>query len=78
VDTTSPGSRVNTLERNSINAGTPKIRWRVLDDCMISPFRVSFTSSACGSPISSAVAIQGPMGAKVSKVLPMIHWLVAI
>ena len=35
-------------------------------------------ASLCGSSISSAVTMTGPIGAKVSKVLPMVHWLVAI
>ena len=58
--------------------GMPKIRLEVLEFCMSSPLRVSEMASLCGSSISSAVTMTGPMGAKVSKVLPMVHWLVCI
>ena len=37
----------------------------------------SFISSECGSPISSAVTIAGPIGANVSKLLPSVHCDVA-
>jgi len=30
--------------------------------------------SFCGSPTSSAVTSQGPMGPKVSQPLPLSHW----
>jgi hypothetical protein len=42
--------------------------WRVW------PLTVSHMASACGSAISSGVARNGPIGAKVSQLLPLTHW----
>src|ERR1039458_5112845 len=78
VEIRSPGSRVITLERNAISWGTPKIRLLVLELCISSPLRVSEMASLCGSSISSAVTMTGPMGANVSNVFPMVHWLVGV
>src|SRR5208283_4530196 len=77
VETMSPGSSVNTLDKYATSSGILKIRCFVLESCRISPLISIRMSSACGSGISSFVTIHGPIGAKVSKVLPISHWLVA-
>jgi DNA-binding LacI/PurR family transcriptional regulator len=38
--------------------------------------KIAFSASVCGSPTSSAVTSAGPSGPNVSKVFPIVHWLV--
>ena len=75
---TSPGSSVQMLERKLMSRATGKIISRVFAFCIVSPESSSEIARFCGSAISSAVTMAGPSGAKVSKLLPMIHWLVSI
>src|SRR6266566_2092209 len=74
VAITSPGSSVMVWERNSINSGTPKINWSVLESCIVLPLSISLIESLCGSGISSVVTIVCPIGAKVSQDFPRCHW----
>ena len=64
-------------DRYSINSATPKTICLVFESCKVSPFRRNLIDRSCGSGISSAVAINGPIGAKVSHDLPLCHWLSA-
>jgi len=50
--------------------GRLKMSSRVLECCRISPPIESLISRLCGSRISSAVTIVGPIGQKVSKLYP--------
>src|SRR5579883_294475 len=60
-------------EMCAIKSGSLKISSRVFECCSTSPSIESFTSSACGSAISSFVTIAGPSGANVLKLLPSVH-----
>src|SRR6266566_1680702 len=57
----SPGSRVMPAERSAMICATEKIMSRVWPSCLRVPLTVSVRRSACGSPISSAVTITGPI-----------------
>jgi hypothetical protein len=72
VEMTSPGISVMPREQVSMSVGMSKIRSTVRPSWRSSPLtqqrtRVSVPSS------SSAVTIHGPMGQKVSKLLPRSH-----
>src|ERR1700744_3936387 len=60
-----------------IRSGSLKISSRVFECCSTSPSIASFTSSSCGSAISSFVTTAGPSGANVLKLLPSVHCVVA-
>ncbi|MNV96228.1 hypothetical protein D3C71_1912100 [compost metagenome] len=62
----SPGSSVMNWLMYDTTVGTPKMKLRVLLFCTRWPLTSSHRSMACGSGTSSAMASQGPMGAKVS------------
>src|SRR5829696_1009311 len=61
VAITSPGSSVIDSDKNSINAGTPKISWSVFESCIVCPFNTSLIDRLCGSGISSVVTIVWPI-----------------
>ena len=65
----SPGYKVVTCDRKLIWVAMSLIMASVLADCLSSPLIQSFIQRLCGSPISSFVVIQGPIGANVSKPL---------
>ena len=67
----SPGSSVTHCDRYQSRCGTPKMNSFVFEFCIVVPLRRSWTWSLCGSVISSAVTSTGPVGAKVSNVLPI-------
>jgi hypothetical protein len=77
VETISPGSSGVMEERYSISAGILKTSSRVLEFCNCSPSMERLIWSLCGSWISSAVTMAGPMGQKVGKLLDMDHCVVA-
>ena len=66
----SPGSRVMAAETKLISSDTPKIRSPVRADWRTWPLRRVSTLRSSGS---IPVSIQGPMGAKVSKLLDLVH-----
>ena len=66
----SPGERVQSREQKAISSAQLWIIAPVLDRCFSSPFTVRVSSSACGSMISSAVTIHGPIGAAPSAHFP--------
>ena len=72
VATMSPGSSVNAVERCSTSAKQSKISSFVFDSCRSSPFTQVRKARPCGSPSSSGVTIQGPIGPCVSKLLPIV------
>src|SRR5690606_32906795 len=55
VKMTSPGSKADSRDKNSMRTGTPKIGWLVLESCRVSPLRRSCSRRWWGSGISSAV-----------------------
>ncbi len=73
VATTSPGSSVNAVERCSTSAKQSKIRCFVFESWRSSPFTQVRRRKPCGSPTSSAVVIQGPIGPCVSNDLPIVQ-----
>src|ERR1017187_3911680 len=75
VEIKSPTSQVADLERWLIRNGTLKIRLLVFESCKVSPLSVREIRRLWGSGISSAVTIHGPVGAKVSQLLPRYHCL---
>ena len=54
---------------------TPKIMSRVLPSCRNSPFTQVLTPRLLTLDSCLLVVMQGPIGAKVSKLLPGVHWL---
>ena len=77
VDTMSPGSSVITDERYSSSAGTSNTNWFVLESCKVRPFNSNRMRRLFGSGISSLETSSGPIGPNVSKVLPIVHCVVA-
>src|SRR3954465_13930655 len=75
VLTTSPGESVQIYDRYDTSFFTPNIIVLVLPVCLRWPLTSSHMARFCGSLISSAVTNHGPRGAKVSKLLPLDHWL---
>jgi hypothetical protein len=51
----------------------PKMRFAVVESCIVSPFKIARMPSACGSP-TSAAGTSGPTGQNVSGDLPRVHW----
>ena len=74
VRITVPGRSVVSCERNEMIFAHVKTMSSVLESCRTSPSIVVFTFSVCGSGISAFVAMTGPSGVKVSKLLPKHHW----
>src|ERR1022692_4003200 len=70
VKITSPGSSVKTCDKYVSNSATLKIIWFVLLFCITSPLSRKRIGKFCGSLTSSFVTSTGPVGAKVSNVLP--------
>lgn len=62
-----------SCERNEMILAQLKTISSVLESCMTSPLIVVLTFSVCGSGISALVAMTGPSGVKVSKLLPKHH-----
>ena len=75
VSTTSPGSRVITVEMCEIRVGSPNSNWLVRPDWRSSPSTVQVISRSAGSLPSPrrSVSIQGPSGQKESKPLARVH-----
>src|SRR5271165_2556907 len=73
VETMSPGSKGVMEDRYSISSGILKTSSRVLEFWSCSPSMVRLMPRLCGSGISSAVTMAGPMGQKVGKLLDMDH-----
>ena len=69
VETISPGSRGVMEEIYSISAGILKISSLVFEFCNTSPSMERVIARECGSGISSAMTMAGPMGQKVGKLL---------
>ena len=63
----SPGSSVWIELTHSMQRGILCAMSLVLNFCITCPLFVSVMSRFCGSAISSAVTMQGPIGAKVSR-----------
>src|SRR5579859_249009 len=74
VRITVPGRSVVLALKNEMIVGTSKIMSLVPDSCMTWPFKTVRRRSSAGSGISSRRARHGPIGAKVSNVLPRHHW----
>ena len=73
METISPGSNGVIDEMYSISSGTVKTSSRVFEFCSVSPSMLRLIESSCGSAISSAVTIAGPMGQNVGKLLASDH-----
>jgi len=73
VETMSPGNRGVIEDKYSISSGILKTNSRVLEFCNCSPSMERLICKLCGSSISSAVTMAGPMGQKVGKLLDMDH-----
>src|SRR6266478_8325749 len=71
----SPGRSVMASDSTSMHWSTGKIILLVLLDCRTFPPTRMVMLSACGFGISSAVTSTGPMGQKVSRDLPLNHWV---
>ena len=69
----SPGSSVITAEMNAMSFGTGKISSRVDDDCRRVPLTQPSTVSPSAESYPRPVAMQGPMGANVSKPLARVY-----
>ena len=67
-------SNVKYREQCAMRSATPWTRSAVDASCIGAPSTRQRIRSAPGSGISSAVTIQGPIGQKVSRLLPRIHW----
>ena len=65
-----PGFSVKFIEKKWIRSAQVQIMFLVLLDWRSSPLIRVLISRVCGSSISSAVTIQGPIGALESKALP--------
>jgi hypothetical protein len=50
----------------------PKMRFAVVESCIVSPFKIARIPSECGSP-TSAAGTSGPTGQKVSGDFPRVH-----
>ncbi len=70
VRITVPGSSVRSDERNSTSAGTAKTISEVEESCITSPFSVAVSRRSEGS---RSVAMHGPRGQKLSKLLARTH-----
>ena len=70
VEMITPGCSVTKVEKNSTSCAQVQIIFPVVLLWRSSPLTQVRRSSACGSRISSAVTIAGPIGAQVSKFLP--------
>ena len=70
----SPSSKVIMLEINSIRNGTSKIILLIFESCLILPLTLDIIKA---SPrlILLGSTIYGPMGANVSKLFALVHWL---
>src|SRR6266571_1599214 len=67
----SPGSNVMPLERVAIIVRIGKIIMLVFASCLVMPLTRNLTISCCGSLISSAVTIHGPIGQYPSMLFPL-------
>ena len=74
VAITSPGSKVMNSLRWLIRKATGKIMSAVLPVCRRLPLTSSHRSRRCGSATSSRVTSHGPIGAKLSELLPLTNW----
>src|SRR5262252_9601970 len=70
---TSPGSSTKNCEQYQTRCLQSKIMVLVLPRWRLSPLTSSHMSRRCGSLISSLVTSHGPMGPKLSELLPLIH-----
>ena len=75
VEITSPGWSVITDEMYETIFATSKMRYFVFDRCRTSPFTRHSIERPPPFPSSSAVTIQGPIGAKLSCDFTRSHWL---
>src|SRR5205823_2713787 len=66
---TSPGCSVMREESCAICSLVLKIIWPELESCLITSLTHSFMPRLCGSPMSEAGTIHGPIGAEPSKLL---------
>src|SRR3569623_961246 len=66
----SPGSSIMPRDSTAMVSAIEKIWCRVFDDCSNTPLTQQRRSSRCGSAISPAVTIHGPIGHAPSRLLP--------
>ena len=69
----SPGISVMVDDIVSIKVGISKIRSETTACCLTSPLTFVTNFIALTSAISSLVTSHGPIGQKVSRLLPMVH-----
>ena len=73
VATTSPGNKVMKRLMYATSCRTEHIMSPVQLFCRSSPFTLHHSRSFCGSVTSSPVTNHGPIGAKLSALLPLVH-----
>src|SRR6202165_2830124 len=73
VEMQSPGSSVIPADRSAMMRATEKIMSPVLLSCLATPLTDSCRRRRCGSGISSAVTITGPIGQLPSSDFPLHH-----